>query len=94
MNKDIENNAISDNELEDVNGGLLFYAGDVEGADPRNPWEVINNASGEVVRRFNNYDDACDYARTYGPNPENVREVKWGELQSIRERSSRYTRRW
>ncbi|MCR5237654.1 MAG: hypothetical protein K6E34_10685 [Lachnospiraceae bacterium] len=75
---------LNDSELENVAGGLLFYAGDVDGADNGRPWEVIDNYNGGVVRRFSNYDDAWNYARSFGSNPDNVREVKWDELQWIR----------
>lgn len=75
---------LNDNDLENVSGGLLFYAGDVDGSKKGKPWEVIDNYNGNVVRRFADYDEAYDYARSFGGDPENVREIKWGELDWLR----------
>ena len=84
---ELKNNMLSDNELENVSGGLLFYAGDIDGSDPNRPWEVLDNNNGNVIRAFGNRDDAIDFVRhNYGDDPLNTMEVSWGQVQNLRRR--------
>ena len=78
MNKDMENKTLSDDMLEGVNGGSLFYADPscIIGADPRNPWEVIDG-NGDKVAAFNNRDDAV--AECGRRNLDHV-ELTWDQL--------------
>lgn len=75
---------INDQELENASGGLIFNATNISGADPRNPWEVIDNKNGNVIARFATRDQAVAKASSYGSNPYNAMEIDWNALQNLR----------
>ena len=80
----MENNSIfklSDNDLENVSGGVIFNAWDIEGADPDNPWEVLDDHTGKVLARTNNRDDAIALASRNGQNHV---ELNWDQVQELR----------
>ncbi|MCR5672480.1 MAG: bacteriocin [Lachnospiraceae bacterium] len=75
---------MNDNELNNVNGGLLVYAQGLPEFNPACPWEVIENGSGNVLGMFGSYYDACSYARSLGPNEYNAAQVDIYTVMDIR----------
>ena len=78
------NGKISDAELDNVAGGVIFNSTGISGNDPNNPWEVLDNHNGRVLGRFNNLGAAEDYARTYGNDPMNTMQVSWQQVRKLR----------
>ncbi|MCR5421381.1 MAG: hypothetical protein K6E98_10255 [Lachnospiraceae bacterium] len=79
----MKKNMLSDEEMSGVSGGFIFNASNIIGADPANPWEVID-LNGNVLARFNNRDDALSKAKSYGDIPLNVMEIDWNQLCGLR----------
>ena len=77
---------MNDNELNDVNGGLVVYAQGLPEFNPACPWEVIENGSGNVLGMFTSRDEACAFARSLGPNEFNAMEVDIYTVSDIRTR--------
>ena len=71
---ELKNMKINDEETGNVSGGAVFDATNIPGSDSSLPYEVINETDrvfgnfkkGDVVGRFNNPDDAAEYARHLG----------------------------
>lgn len=82
MNK--KDSKLSDNELNNVSGGYIFYAGNIAGSESKKPWEVIDNNNGRVLGRFENRDDAVRNARGYGSDPANDMEINWNQVRKLR----------
>ncbi|MCR4922666.1 MAG: hypothetical protein K5931_01515 [Lachnospiraceae bacterium] len=76
-----KDNKLSDDMLENVNGGNVFYAGNISGADMSKPFEVINDVTGDVVERHSNLEQAIQGARSYGISPD---LINWDNLQDKR----------
>lgn len=51
-----------DDSLDQVAGGYLLYAKGMRDSDSRNPWEVIDDKTGDVIARFETYYEARTYA--------------------------------
>ncbi len=76
---------MNDIKLENIIGGLIFNASNIIGADPANPWEVLDNKNGNVLMRFSNPTDAVNWVRnTYGDNALNTAQVDWSYVQALR----------
>ena len=75
---------MNENELNNVNGGLVVYAQGLPEFNPACPWEVIENGSGNVLGMFNSRDEACNYARSLGSNEYNAVQVDIYTIQDIR----------
>ena len=76
---------ISDRDLENVSGGLIFDAGTISGSDPSRPGEVLDNKSAEVMMRFVTEEEAIRWVTgAYGNNYENTRRVDYDEVLEIR----------
>jgi len=56
---------LNDEELEQVSGGMILYAGGLPECDPYRPWEVIHNNTGEVLSRWSTQQEAEYAARQY-----------------------------
>ena len=41
--KDFKDKKLGDEQLEEVTGGVIFNSSGIIGADPNNPWEVLDN---------------------------------------------------
>lgn len=80
--KDIEKNRLADDEMDNVGGGLIFNASNIIGSDPCNPFEVLDDRTGDVLARANTYDQAYQYARAMGKSPEYTED--WGRVQWLR----------
>jgi hypothetical protein len=65
---------ISDEALEQVAGGMIYYNEDQTdpNRDPSRPWEVINNNNGSVLARYSHQWEACEFAKKYGKDPYNT----------------------
>ena len=74
-------NMLTDDELNNVAGGVIFNASGISGADHNNPWEVLDDKTGDVRGRFANRDDAVAYAGRMG---QNHMEVNWDQVQQLR----------
>ena len=81
-------NKMNDNELNDVNGGLVVYAQGLPEFNPACPWEVIENGSGNVLGMFTSRDEACAFARSLGPNEYNAMEVDIYTVSDIRSKKT------
>ncbi len=57
--------SLNDNELENVSGGLVFYAENISGADKDNLYEVLDE-KGDVKARASTYKDAARMAKEMG----------------------------
>ncbi len=75
-----EKNKLTDEEIENVSGGQIFYAKNISNADPDKLWEVLNE-KGEVVDRAETRDKAIWLA---GKHDVNFEEVKWEDVQKMR----------
>lgn len=71
-------NGLNDEELEKVNGGLVF----IDGADEARPYEVINDRNGDVLGRYSSYEDALRAAREeFGVSTD---RIFWDQLSVLR----------
>ena len=75
---DNEKNMISEAELDGVSGGLIFNARNIIGSDPNNPFEVLDDRTGDVLARANTYDLAVQYAVNMGKSYEYTED--WQEI--------------
>ena len=79
---DNEKNMISEAELDGVSGGLIFNAKSIIGSDPNNPFEVLDDRTGDVLARANTYDLAVQYAVNMGKSYEYTED--WNRVQWLR----------
>lgn len=71
---------LSDETIEQVSGGAIFNAKDIDGSDHNNPWEVLDG-KGNVLGRYKTRDEAiynAGYHRVGG------NEVDWDTVQRMR----------
>lgn len=81
---------INENELDEVSGGMIFYAAGYEG-DPSLPWEVVANNDCRVLAAFSTQGEACDYAKKFGKHDSyNTQQVDWGTVQRLRNNPNVY----
>ncbi len=60
-----EMKAMSDEELANIQGGLIMCAAGMPECDPFRPWEVIHNNTGEVLSRHATQEEAIKEAKRY-----------------------------
>ncbi len=72
---------ISESSMEEIGGGVIFNAINISGADRNNPWEVIDDTTGNTLGRFPSREDAINAASANGKN---WSEVDWNEVQKLR----------
>ena len=82
--KDFKDKKLVDEQLEEVTGGVIFNSSGIIGADPNNPWEVLDNRNGNVLCRFNNKADAERQAKSYGGGAMDSLEVDWNQVLKLR----------
>ena len=70
-----EFNRISDDDLNNVNGGMVVYAEGLPEYDPLFPWEVVENNNCRALGKFPTKEDAIRYANSFGPEPYNAQET-------------------
>ena len=78
---------LTDEELHNISGGVIFNATGIIGADPYNPWELIDNYNGNVLARFKTREDAIQFSHDhygYG-NAMDTLEINWDQLCSLRQ---------
>ncbi|MCR4739429.1 MAG: hypothetical protein K5886_04110 [Lachnospiraceae bacterium] len=81
---------INDDNLDQVNGGMLFDSFGYEG-DPNLRWEVLNNDNCEVIARFSTKDAAAKWVTdNYGTYSYNAQEVDWDTVQRLRKNPNTY----
>jgi len=56
---------LSDEALENVNGGYVVCSRGMEGSVEDAPWQVIDDNTGEVLSNCKTYDDAVDKAKSH-----------------------------
>lgn len=56
---------LTDDDLDQVTGGLVLDATGMPECVPGKPWEVIHNNTGEVLSRWGTRDEACWAAQQY-----------------------------
>ena len=81
---DMENKKISDEELDNISGGMIFFSQGSPDYDPYLPWEVINNNNGAVLAKFSTRGEAVEYAKRFGPDSYNTMEVDWLTVDRLR----------
>jgi hypothetical protein len=80
---------MTDEELKNLSGGVIFNATGIIGSDPYNPWELIDNYNGNVLARFRTKEDAIRFSHEkygYG-NAEDTWEVNWDQVCALRKYS-------
>ncbi len=82
MSEENKVNGINDDALEGVSGGLIFNASNISGADPNNPFEVLDDSNGQVLARANSYDQARQYAEHMGKSTDYTED--WNRVQKLR----------
>lgn len=82
--KDFKDKKLGDDQLEEVNGGVIFNASGIIGSDPNMPWEVLDNRNGNVLCRFSNKADAERQAKSYGGGAMDSLEVDWNQVLKLR----------
>ena len=68
-------NLIPEDELKNVDGGMIVYAEGLPEFDPVCPWEVVENNNCRLLGKFTNKDDAIKYAKSFGPESYNAQET-------------------
>ncbi len=74
---------MDDENLDKVNGGLIFNAKDIKGSDPDYHWELIDDNTGNVMGRYKSYDKAAQDAVETGRSTE---ITDWERLTGLRDR--------
>lgn len=69
------------NGLDEITGGVLFYAKGISGSDDNNPWEVLDDKDGHVVARF---PTELAARSALGALNENQVELKWDQVLQLR----------
>ena len=75
---------INEDELDEISGGMIFYAKGYE-ADQNLPWEVVANNDCHVLKAFGTRDEAEAYAKQFGKHDSyNTQLVDWDTVQRLR----------
>ena len=74
--------AISENDLDRVNGGRILNATGMAGCDINNPWEIVDNVTGQTLYRYNCKEAAIvDAVKKWGgSNYDDVRDITQDEV--------------
>ena len=68
-------NRLNDDELKNINGGMIVYAQGLPEFDPFFPWEVVENNNCRVLGKFASKDEAIRYAKSFGPESYNAQDT-------------------
>ena len=68
-------NKINEEELKNVSGGMVVFAQGLPEYNPTCPWEVVENNTGRLLGMFQTQDQACQYGKSFGPEPYNAQLV-------------------
>ena len=74
--------AISENDLDRVNGGRILNATGMAGCDINNPWEIVDNVTGQTLYKYNCKEAAIvDAVKKWGgSNYDDVRDITQDEV--------------
>ncbi len=74
--------AINENDLDRVNGGRILNATGMAGCDINNPWEIVDNVTGQTLYRYNCKDAAIvDAVKKWGgSNYDDIRDITQDEV--------------
>ena len=82
MSEENKVNGIDDDALEGVSGGEIFNDSNNAGADPNNPFEVLDDSNGQVLARASSYEQARRYAEQMGKSIDYTED--WNSVQKLR----------
>ena len=74
-------NKLTDDAMEQVNGGVIFNATNIIGADRNHPWEVLDDKNGNKIAAYATRDEALWAAGVYG---QNAVELNWDQVLQLR----------
>ncbi len=74
--------AINENDLDRVNGGRILNATGMAGCDINNPWEIVDNVTGQTLYRYNCKEAAIvDAVKKWGgSNYDDIRDITQDEV--------------
>ena len=74
--------AISENDLDRVNGGRILNATGMAGCDINNPWEIVDNVTGQTLYKYNCKEAAIvDAVKKWGgSNYDDIRDITQDEV--------------
>ena len=74
--------SINENDLDQVNGGRILNATGMAGCDINNPWEIVDNVTGQTLYRYNCKEAAIvDAVKKWGgDNYDDVRDITQDEV--------------
>lgn len=77
---------LNENDLEQVSGGRILNATGMPGCDANNPWEIVDNVTGQTLYRYNCKEAAIvDAVKKWGGcNYEDVRDISQDEVIAMR----------
>lgn len=76
---------LNEDELENVNGGMVVYAEGLPEYDPYLPWEVVENNNCRVLGKFSTKGEADRYAKSFGPESYNAQTTDIQTVQRLRQ---------
>ena len=76
---------INNNELENIDGGMVVFAQGLPEFDPTCPWEVVENNTGMLLGKFTTQDNACQFGKSFGPESYNAQLVDTGTVLRLRQ---------
>lgn len=81
-----ENHKINDEELKDVTGAMIMDTFGTPDYDPTKPrYAVINNNNGQIMDRFPEEWQACEYAKRFGKDdPYNTMRIGYETADRLR----------
>ena len=75
---------INENDLDNVNGGMIVYAQGLPEFDATCPWEVVENNNCRVLGKFPTKDGAIQFAESFGPEPYNAQDTDIATVLRLR----------
>jgi hypothetical protein len=74
--------AINENDLDRVNGGRILNATGMAGCDINNPWEIVDNVTGQTLYKYNCKEAAIvDAVKKWGgSNYDDIRDITQDEV--------------
>lgn len=76
---------IRDEELSNINGGMVVFAEGLPEYDPTCPWEVVENNTGKLLGKFPTQAEACQYGKSFGPESYNAELVDISTVNRLRQ---------
>ena len=74
--------AINENDLDRVNGGRILNATGMAGCDINNPWEIVDNVTGQTLYKYKCKEAAIvDAVKKWGgSNYDDIRDITQDEV--------------